>query len=133
MSNKDSPHEYLVSVRSNTPIPHDVLIEHIAVALRDFKLAGKIDVQMAHPFDNPNNVLFDDEPQLEEYTGMHREGSFSSGGEVPETIDARTLYDGRSVLRTEGAAVELLREMGVTDPYPFVTRALDALKSKRRG
>lgn len=63
--------ELRITVRSDEPIPPDVLVEHIAVALRDFKFAGKVDVQMTSPFANPSNVAFDDDVQLEPYTGPH--------------------------------------------------------------
>ena len=69
------PGPYSLTVRSEHPIPHDVLVEHIAVALRDFRFAGKVDVQMAHPFET-GPVLFDDE-QAEEYTGPQ---PLSNGG-----------------------------------------------------
>lgn len=51
---------YDLTVRSEEPIPEDVLVEHVAVALRDFKFTGKVDVQVArqHPFDGPE--VFDD-------------------------------------------------------------------------
>lgn len=100
MSNKDSPQEYLVSVRSESPIPHDVLIEHIAVALRDFAFAGKVDVKMAHPFDNPDNVVFDDEPKLEEYTGTHSEGGFLPADPYPTLT--RALDSLKGIIRARG-------------------------------
>lgn len=78
-----------LTVRSEHPIPRDVLIEHIAVALRDFEFAGKRDI-VAHPFDIPSNVVFDDTPLNDE-------------------------------------------ELTALDPFPMVTRALDALKERNRG
>lgn len=71
------PGPYHLTVRSEHPIPHDVLVEHIAVALRDFRFAGKVDVQMAHPFET-GTVLFDDE-QAEEYTGPQPR-QYANGG-----------------------------------------------------
>lgn len=52
--------DYPLRITTENPIPDDVIVEHIAVALRDFKFAGKVDVQMArqHPFDGPE--VFDD-------------------------------------------------------------------------
>lgn len=51
---------YDVHITTEEPVPDDVMIEHIAVALRDFNFAGKVDVQMArnHPFEGPE--VFDD-------------------------------------------------------------------------
>ena len=95
-------------VLSENPIPTDVLIEHVAVALRDFEFAGKVGV-MAHPFDDPTNVVFDD--YKVEPTGTHAEGGFTSGANwtPPQISD------------------------GPADPYPLVTRALDFLKGQKRG
>lgn len=52
--------EYPLRITTENEVPDDVLVEHIAVALRDFKFAGKVDVQMArnHPFEGPE--VFDD-------------------------------------------------------------------------
>jgi len=94
---------YILEVASENPIPHDVLIEHLAVALRDFEFAGftsialrgttqTLEHKMAHPFDNPANVVFDDDTKLEEYTGPN--------GGLP------------------------------TDPYPLTTRVIDALQER---
>lgn len=70
---------YDLTVRSENPIPEDVLVEHIAVALRDFKFTGKVDVQVArqHPFDGPE--VFDDyfAPKVP-MVGTVNEGSFIS-------------------------------------------------------
>lgn len=70
---------YTLTVRTEAPVPHDVLVEHVAVALRDFHFAGRTgvsfdsfhqeevetDFTMArqHPFDGPE--VFDDEPKPE--------------------------------------------------------------------
>lgn len=67
--NKDSPHEYYLTVRSSEPIPHDVLVEHLAVALRDFKQTKTLEIQMSHPFADKSNVVFDDTVKTEDYTG----------------------------------------------------------------
>lgn len=52
--------EYPLRITTENEVPDDVMVEHIAVALRDFKFAGKVDVQMArnHPFEGPE--VFDD-------------------------------------------------------------------------
>lgn len=62
---------YTLTVRTGKPIPRDVLVEHLAVALRDLKFLGgyyitcdKVQEEpMArqHPFDGPE--MFDDEPK----------------------------------------------------------------------
>lgn len=98
--------EYPLRITSENDIPDDVLVEHIAVALRDFEFAGKVDVKMArqHPFDGPE--VFDDYAP-----GTSAEGSFS-----PTDIGAR----------------ELLENSGIEDPYPLTTRVVDKLKETRR-
>lgn len=102
---------YNLAVRTENPVPPDVLIEHLAVALRDFHFLGKVGINMtsaattetyeneAHPFDGPE--VFDDSPQLEPYDGprgTHAEGGF----------------------------------MGLADPFPLTTHAIDYLKDSRR-
>lgn len=95
---------YDLTVRSEEPIPEDVLVEHVAVALRDFKFTGKVDVQVTrqHPFDGPE--VFDDEPFPTFFapqppaTGTANEGSFT-----------------------------------IVDPYPLTTEAAMQLKEARRG
>lgn len=95
--------ELHITVRSDHPIPHDVLVEHIAVALRDFNFAGKVDVKMAHPFDDKSNVVFDDDVQHEEYTGPNAHVLGEDCCETP------------------------------SDPYPLTTRVIDFLKRSKRG
>lgn len=105
------PNVYNLAVRTEHPVPPDVLIEHLAVALRDFHFLGKVGINMtsaattetyenkAHPFDGPE--VFDDSPQLEPYDGprgTHAEGGF----------------------------------MGLADPFPLTTHAIDYLKDSRR-
>jgi hypothetical protein len=80
---------YDLTVRSEEPIPEDVLVEHVAVALRDFKFTGKVDVQVArqHPFDGPE--VFDDyfapKPPT---TGTASEGSFAVIDPYPNVTEA---------------------------------------------
>lgn len=99
--------DYHLIVSSEQPIPHDVLIEHLAIALRDFNFTGKTDIKMAHPFDTPTNVKFDDDVQTEPYTGP-KPGTAYEGVFFPTT--------------TEPA-----------DPYPLTTRVIDAIKGRKRG
>lgn len=78
---------YTLTVRTGKPIPRDVLVEHLAVALRDLKFLGgyyitcdKVQEEpMArqHPFDGPE--MFDDyfapKPPT---TGTANEGGFTA-------------------------------------------------------
>lgn len=108
---------YYLEVASENPIPPDVLIEHLAVALREFKFAGETSIALRgqtttlehnmarqHPFDGPE--VFDDYKP-----GTSQEGSFS-----PTDVGAR----------------ELLAESGVEDPFPLTTQVIDRLKETRR-
>lgn len=87
--------DYHLIVSSEQPIPHDVLIEHLAIALRDFNFTGKTDIKMAHPFDTPTNVKFDDDVQTEPYTGTHSEGSFTPADPYPLTTRVIDAIKGR--------------------------------------
>lgn len=96
-----------LTVRSEHYIPPDVLVEHIAVALKSLNFTGKIDITMnsatkPHPFDGPE--VFDDSPQLEEYTGPKRD--FATGGFLPFA--------------------------SLVDPFPLTTNAIDALRDALR-
>lgn len=61
-------YDYLLTVRSESPVPQDVLVEHVAVALQDFKevkmtVLPTVQTTMTaskkpHPFDGPE--VFDD-------------------------------------------------------------------------
>lgn len=70
-------HKYALTVWTENYVPPDVLVEHLAVALQSLNFTGRIAINMAGyeapnkvtPFSNPNNVVFDDEPQLEPYSG----------------------------------------------------------------
>lgn len=70
---------YNLEIVTEGYVPSDVLIEHLAVAMRDFRFLGKngitllsagtIDVEepkvaRQHPFDGPE--VFDDKPRLED-------------------------------------------------------------------
>lgn len=132
--------ELRITVRSDEPIPPDVLVEHIAVALRDFRFAGKVDVQMTSPFANPSNVAFDDDVQLEPYTGPHADddlghpsfhpGGYTGPGRYPLVGTMRKGEDviPKAHLHVEGLTADDLP----ADPYPFVTRWLDQLRGRRR-
>lgn len=138
--------ERLISVTSENSIPEDVLVEHIAVALRDFKFAGKVDVEMAHPFDNPANVVFDDDVKTEEYTGPT--GTHVEGGFIPASVIAKLDLTGTPVTLGQGGPVigEVTGPPSFTppqisgsfesklprDPYPLTTRVIDALKKGGR-
>lgn len=112
-----SNHEYLVSVRSDHPIPPDVLIEHMAVALRDFKETPGLEISM-HPFDDKTNVLFDDKVQTEEYSGPNAEPT------AGELLIAYVAAEKAQADKLDGAPA---------DPFPLVTRVLDKLKGHSRG
>lgn len=116
---------YHLEVTSEHAIPPDVLIEHLAVALREFKFAGKTSIALRgqtttlehkmetktvrnHPFEGPE--VFDDyfapKPPT---TGTVNEGSFLAPG-APGSFETQ------------------LPE----DPYPLTTRVIDAIKETRR-
>ena len=112
-------HTYHLEVVSENYIPPDVLLEHLAVAMRDFnflgqnsiaikgtdtKQTGEQKVARQHPFEGPEK--FDDY-----VPGTHQEGSFSP---------------------TDVGAQELLESIGVEDPYPLTTQVIDKLKETRR-
>ena len=111
---------YNVAVRTEHPVPPDVLVEHLAVAIRAFNFTGKVDISMtsattdqtfenkAHPFDGPE--VFDDTPQHEDYEGPRR-----------VIHKGETVYDKASIT---GAPA---------DPYPLVTRVVDAIRGRRGG
>lgn len=83
---------YDLLIESQFRIPHDVLVEHLSVAMRELNFTGRVNITMTnatekpHPFDGPE--VFDDSPELERFAGP-------------------------------------------ADPYPLVTRAVDALKESR--
>ncbi len=138
---------YHLSARADNPIPHDVLVEHIAVALQDFKFAGKVNVKMVNsveeeitPFSS-GKVVFDDAPQSEPYTGPQPPRTFASGGwvypprpqiddRVHVTAEARPIDDYFDVHVCDS---ECRGEVQVVDPYPLTTRVMDALRGRRRG
>ena len=115
---------YHLIATSDNRIPHDVLVEHLAVAMRDLNYAGRTDIRMVsaaeagtrrHPFEGPE--VFDD-VQAEEYDGPRPgvdEPGHASGGYV------------------EGVSNVDIEVTLPADPYPTITRALDALKGLRRG
>lgn len=121
-------HTYQLEVVSENSIPHDVLVEHLAVALQSFQFAGftsvalrgstmtlehKMESKVAHPFDNPENVVFDDEPQAEGYTGPN--GGYTTANE-----------GSFSPLASQSCVIPGMPE----DPYPLLTRVLDNLKER---
>lgn len=60
--------EFLVSVRTEHDVPTSFLSEHIEDSMKALQFAGEVKVDVVHPFDNLDNVMFDD-VQEEEYTG----------------------------------------------------------------
>lgn len=150
---------YNLAVRTEHPVPPDVLIEHLAVALRDFNFLGKVGINMtsaattetyenrAHPFDGPE--VFDDSPQLEPYTGPRpaQLNKPSPGGYLPTRYPmSGTLTDGEAVYplgtHAEGsfyAQGGKYEPVGIVhkgsypqDPFPLTTNAIDSLKESRR-
>lgn len=100
-----SLHTYHVEVASENPIPPDVLIEHIAVALREFHFAGKTGV-----FLKGTNTIQNEEPKVA------RNHPF----EGPEVFDDYAPGTSR-----EG-------DFTPVDPFPLTTRVIDKLKETRR-
>lgn len=97
-------HHYHLEIVTEGYIPHDVLIEHLAVAMRDFQFLGmnsialrgtsttqkEPEVARNHPFEGPE--VFDDY-----IPGTAREGSFMPA-----------------------------------DPFPLTTQVIDRLKETRK-
>lgn len=142
-------HSYSLTVRTEHDIPSDVLVEHFAVALRDFKYLGKYDITVDrqtnpeaevtrnHPFEGPE--VFDDEPKpyaTGGYTGTHGEGSFAQILSPEQIISQAQLNAaGMSALAKfaeiavkKGAETEALP----ADPYPLATEAAFQLREARR-
>lgn len=105
---------YSLTVRVEHPIPPDVLIEHLAVALQQFNYTGKVRIDMNNvtyrdeateitPFSNPNNVVFDDVVKSEPYTGPLPAGGISD-----------------TQMESELPA----------DPYPLTSRVVDYLRGR---
>lgn len=104
---------YQLTVRTGNPIPRDVLVEHLAVALKDLKFLGGFYIHVdsvqeepvarQHPFEGPE--VFDDEPKP---TTAHRFVPWS----------------------TDGGA---LASDSVTYPYPNVAEAAFQLREARNG
>ena len=110
-------HEYNLSVTSENAIPPDVLVEHLAVALRSLNFTGKIGITMNsttvhgsgkttwdHPFDGPE--VFDDDPKPVKFAEGGYTGSMWQEGEF--TVVSQP-----------------------TDPYPLTTEAAMQLKEAR--
>lgn len=136
--------EYPLRITSEHDIPDDVLVEHIAVALRDFEFAGKVDVKMArqHPFDGPE--VFDDHvPEGarrkhslhgDEYVLTAKQVEAIGGAAGVERLIklARSADREANFSPTDIGARELLENSGIEDPYPLTTRVVDKLKETRR-
>lgn len=138
-------HTVGLTVRTENYVPPDVLVEHLAVAMQALHFTGKIDIIVnsvysetkAHPFDGPE--VFDDSPQLEEYSGPKpEEPKFANGGytgvryEPVGIVHKGDYYLSQAFLRDQISEEEqALRNAGILDPYPFVTRALDSLRASR--
>lgn len=118
---------YDLTVRSENPIPPDVLIEHIAVALQQFNYTGKVQITMNNvtyydeataeitPFSNPSNVVFDDVVKSEPYTGPLPAGGITD-------VDVQRADIGP----------EMTIHPFPADPYPLTSRAVDFLRNLRR-
>lgn len=121
-------HVYTLTVRVENYIPHDVLIEHLAIALRDLHFTGKTDIIMAGyeapdkitPFSDKSNVVFDDDIAPGEFAN----GGYVSGGYVSGPPTAGMLHTNETVYP---------KGFLPADPYPLTTRVLDALRGRKRG
>lgn len=132
--------EYQITISVEHFIPPDVLVEHIAVALRDLHFTGKSNITMdnapthwSHPFDGPE--VFDDTPKPElatgGYTGTHNEGHYTPVG----IVHKGDRYIPKAAVEMMGLdALEKLIEASrkPVDPYPNVTEAAMQLKEARR-
>lgn len=54
--------EHVVKITSERGIPAQFLIEHLQDSLKQFSQSGKVEVEMAHPFDDKSEAVFDDVP-----------------------------------------------------------------------
>lgn len=128
---------YNVAVRTEHPVPPDVLVEHIAVAIRAFNFTGKVDISMtsattdqtfenkAHPFDGPE--VFDDTPQHEDYEG-HR-GGFAAGGYTGSKYQpVGTVHKGEFHFPKD----TIMGGPAPADPYPLLTRVMEVVRARRK-
>lgn len=140
-------HTVALTVRTENYVPPDVLVEHLAVAMQALHFTGKIDIIVnsvysetkAHPFDGPE--VFDDSPQLEEYSGPKpEEPKYATGGytgkpgtSVHDVGLAMDYYTPVGIVHKGEYHLpgQMLRDAGIVDPYPNVTRALDSLRASR--
>lgn len=105
---------YNLDIETEHHVPRDVLVEHIAVCLKSLNFTGKVRIALEsvtiaprqHPFDGPE--VFDDTPLP---------GEYARGGYIPGPIMQTTLKSYERIIPI--------------DPYPNVTRALDALRASR--
>lgn len=131
---------YNLTIDTQYHVPHDVLMEHIAVALRDLNFTGRVNIIMnsattstprQHPFDGPE--VFDDAPLPGEYEATRervytkaqiQDAASGNGMDVLEAL-AQIAYKA-------GTHVEGSFTVMPADPYPNVTRAISSLKDARR-
>lgn len=123
---------YNLTIETQHPIPHDVLVEHIAVCLNSLNFTGKVNITMnsatstrprQHPFDGPE--VFDDDVQLEPYTGP-RETVLTK-----KQIQDKAFNDGMDALQAFARVASKSVSDMPEDPYPNVTRAISSLKAAR--
>lgn len=136
---------YSLTVRTGKPIPRDVLVEHLAVALRDLKFLGgyyitcdKVQEEpMArqHPFDGPE--MFDDEPKPA--SGGYVSGQERRIGHVgpAEHIFSKEEIQAMGGLDALKRLAEVLQapvtyESPSLDAYPNVTEAAFQLREAKR-
>lgn len=112
---------YNLTIETQAAIPHDVLVEHIAVCLNSLNFTGRVNITMnsataskprQHPFDGPE--VFDDTPLPGEYSAPREKVITKS--EIQGGYTGGTVHEGSFM---------------PVDPYPNVTRALDALRADR--
>lgn len=156
-----SGHSYSLTVRTENNVPADVLVEHLAVALRSFHFLSLIGITIDsvthpeetmtrnHPFEGPE--VFDDEPKPASgslasggyVTGTHGEGSFTEIHEgYPPSYPRMTEKQRDYLIELAKKAVrvdsrkgddgQVTAELSVIDPYPVVTEAAFQLQQARR-
>lgn len=132
---------YDLTVRSEEPIPEDVLVEHVAVAMRDLQFTGKVDVQVArqHPFDGPE--VFDDEPKPRVGHQAPAERIYTKAEvEAMGTVDVLKRLAEENNNRVAEALAQIIHKKGTyveggfvpLDPYPNVTEAAMQLREARK-
>lgn len=127
-------YDYFITVRSEGPVPQDVLVEHIAVALRDFKevkmtvlprvVTAEAGFDIMKEFQmsfDPSKLKAADGAEEREMDEWERE-LLGLKPEKPHPFDGPTVFDDAPLNKAELTAL---------DPYPLVTRALSSLAARK--